>query len=395
MKAPDDYSLISGGLAGILAASVFGGPVGAAIGLGTGLLSQRMHRNELDILADDYEAVHSYGSSIQDQVKTTSSYLDRLDASGYDSSADREQLGSISEEAARAQHLSQHYDAGIRQAGLQQLTNTGAKFDALYGDINARTKDLADKQYAIENEQRLHYQNEFESTQNQVRELTANANQARMLLKGDPSVSKVETKSALMHLLGMTTREADQDAASFSIGLLGTAYQKQLDDFSPSYSDAVKIIESVEQTKLKAASDYLGQLVQTAEHQGYAFAQNTDGKVTVKTINSVIQQFRAGAPFQTPGATPGKPAEPGTKFDPTQLPSDAENLGGAVVGGIKDSTTALGDFLHGAGIPRLDNDIKEGVSGGLESLSKQAQAAKEIYLNFISRNKKRKRPTNK
>jgi len=397
-----DNSLLTGGLAGILASTVFGGPIGAAVGIGAGLLSSRMHRSELDLLTDDYNAVQDYGSKIQDQVKTMQPFVDRYGGDFKDIYST--QLTNISDEAARAQQLAQHVDPMFRQAGLAQLANTGSKIDALHADIEAKTQKQADTVAAQEEDMRKHFQSEFETTQTKTRQLISDADEAQMAIHDDPKIEKVQTKFALMKMLGMTSREAKLDAGSFSIGLLGTGFDKEFDLFSPSYDEAVKMIENKRATEIKNNTDYMQQIIGLAAQNGFHFGADADGKISVHNVGSVVQRFREMGAFQTPGTVPpgSRPAEPGTKFDPNQLPGNAENLGGAVMGGLKDTTTAVGDFLQGVGIPRLDNKIKEGASDSADALSKYSSDAVNSFMELRARNRKRiddwkakHRPTNR
>lgn len=361
---PQSDSILSGGLAGILAATVFGGPIGAAIGIGTGLMSERMHRNELDILTDDYDAIQKYGDSIQQQITNTAPYLDQV---GSPDGADHEQLNSIAEDARRAQEFSTHYDPQIRAAGIQQLTNVGQRLDAFHNSVQARTEHLADQRYEAESALATHFQTEFEKTQDRVRQLNADADQA-MYLVNNVGVDTPETKTALMKLLGMTTKEGDQDAVSWNIGLLGTGAGGQMNGFNPTYDEAIKIIESQRATQIKASSDYIQQIVSTAHQAGFEFNTSAEGQVSVRSVNSAVQNFRQ----MQPSGTAPAPTVPAIK---------------------SEGATQMVPALGGGGIPS-GPQVMKGVDDATDAVSKFGADAVEQAKAFIHQNVRRKRRTN-
>jgi hypothetical protein len=282
--------------------------------------------------------------------------------------------------------LAEHYNPQIRQAGLQQLVNTSAKFDALHNEITTRSQALLDTVSKQEENQRLHFQSEFEKTQTKVREQIADADQAQRALHDDPKIANIETKFALMKMVGMTPREAKLDAGTFSIGLLGTGVSKDFDNFNPTYDEAVKMIETQRATQIKANTDYMQQIVQLAAHAGYTFAADSDGKVTVHNIGSVVEQFKQAQPLEA-----GPPqSSVGTIAPPITNPSIAASpLGGT----INNILTSKG--MESAVPP--PSGLTPDMVKNLPDIGKMSSDAIESFKQMIINNRKRnwKRPTNK
>ena len=357
---PKDDSLLSGGLAGILAATVFGGPIGAAIGIGAGLLEHRMNRNELDIASDDYDAIQKYGDSIQQQITNTGPYVDQV---GDPSGSDHEQLASISEDARRAQEFADHYDPQIRAAGVQQLTNVGQRLDAWHNSLEGRTQTLADQRYQAENAMATHYQTEFEKTQDSLRTMNADADQA-VYLANTVGVDKTETKTAAMKLLGMTTKEGDQDAVSWNIGLLGTGAGGTLNQFKPDYDEFMKIVESYRATHIASAADYIKQIVGTAHKQGFEFNTSAEGQVSVRSVNSAVQNFRQMQPTSMPPA----PTVPKLK---------------------SEGATQMVPMLGGGALP-TGPQVSKGLGAASDEVSRFGTESVEKAKQFIHDNLRRK-----
>jgi hypothetical protein len=366
-------SIIGGGLAGLLAGTVFGGPIGALVGLGTGLLSERMRRNDMDILAEDYNGIQEYSSGILQRMNASRDYVNTY---GDPSGSDQEQFDNIYKDVEAASKLAQHYDATLRQSGLAQLTNAGARLDAFHNDLEARTQGLADASEAASQKEMDYLQGEMGGTQNKVREVNDLVNRAQILVNADRNIEKPETKSILMQVMGMTVRDANQDADNVSIGAFGGGYSFDVNKFNPSYSDAIKMIESVRQTTLKSGIEYMGQISQLAEKRGYTFTQSDDGTIRAHSINSVVQQFRQSQ--AVPGDGPPAPSLGDTAT------SIADSILHPMQGKASGELDAMGNLID-KGVQRVEQFGRDSVEAG------------KLWLNRINlRNSHNaKRPTNK
>lgn len=387
-------SAFTGGLAGILASTVFGGPVGLAVGLGTGILSNRMQRSELDVLADDYEGIQKYASSIQDQINATSGYVDQY---GDPSGSDRMQLDSISREMLRANDLAQRVDPNIRAVGLQQLTNAANRFDAFHSDLESRTQKLADDQLAAEQKVADHFQSEFEGTQAKVRDANDLANRAQMLVADDHDIKNPQTKAVLMQMFNISQREADQDAMSWSVGLLGTGLSGDVNDFNPTYDQALKMIETYRATTIASGKQYLSQIVDLAHQSGYEFGASKDGTINVRNINSVVQQFKSVQPTSVAAPSPAPASTP----SPTDALNNAMNGGQAAPapGQRTLSAPSGGKYPTADAIAGSINAIPDKVSESMNELSGKGSKAIKDWQDFVSEAIHRKRgpkrrPTN-
>jgi hypothetical protein len=395
-----DDSAITGGLAGILAATAFGGPVGAAIGIGAGLLSERMHRSELDVLADDYDAVQSYGSSIQDSIKATAPFVQQY---AKDDPSYMEQLTSISEDAARSQQLAQHYDPQIRAAGLQQLTNVGARMDALHNDLQDRTQTLTDAVTAQEGKMRDHFQTEFEGAQAKARDGNALADQAMTMVNNDKAkgwTGDPETKAILLKVMGVGSREVNMDAVGASLGIPGIGINMDFNSFKPSYDQAVKIIEAYRQNVVKSSSDYAAQVAQLAHQNGFGFEADKDGKVTVRNIGSVVQNFLQVKPTSGGGPANDKPPPE----DPIQNPAIARSPLGKLINKAAEGAGNVDLRPPPSGLtPEAMQTFNNNVNTANDAAAKigaEASAATKAWINkHVRRNGGRnapqlQRPTN-
>lgn len=384
----EDRSIFTGGLAGLLASSVLGGPVGAAVGLATGLLSERMRRNSIDIAVDDQTAIQQYGQGILQTMQATAPYVDTFDPS-Y-----RNQFDTIAEQVDRGNKLSQHYDEKIRAEGMAELKQADANLTAFNSSLSARTNSLADREFAAQQKGAEYYQGRIDIVQDKLREAQSLHDQAisqiHNLGPDDPA-----TKATLMNLIEMSPREADADTVGVSGGLpfgIGNV-SFDINQWHPTLDQAYKIAASVKETKLKSMADYIGQIAQSAQQQGYTFGATKDGSIKVGTnINAVIQNFRDVAPTGTQGGEAPAPQQ-----------STTDKVVGTVERGFNATRDEVGkidltqpgytgDFLK-QGYETVKGEAGKLIDEGAKAAD-AATASVRAWIHQATNRTKKKRPTN-
>ena len=384
-----EESIFSGGLAGLLAATVFGGPIGAAVGLGTGLLADRMRRDSIDIAVDDQNAIHQYGSQIMQSIEATAPYVATFDPSYQN------QFETIAEQVKRGSDLANHYDPKIRETGMQQLQQADANLRSFNEGLTARTNSLADREFAAQQKGADYYQGRIDLTQDKLREAQSLHDQAMYQINNlgpaDPA-----TKATLMNLIEMSPREADENKIGVSGGLpfgIGSA-SFDINSWKPTLDQAYKIAASVKETKIKSLSDYVGQLAQAAQQQGYTFTATKDGSIKVGTnINAVIQKYRAVEATRT-DSSPAPANEQSTADKVIGATETAVNTVAREAGKVDLSQPGYtGAFLKNA----YDSAASAGgklVDEGAKAGSDAAAGVMQWIHNATNRTKKAKRPTN-
>jgi len=373
-------SAISGGLAGLLASTVFGGPVGLAIGLGAGLLSEKMRRTAIDVAMDDQSAIQDYGSSIQQSMSNSADYVHRY---GDPSGSDEVQFKTLSDHVTRATALSQHFNQQLRDTGLKEMSSADASLGAFQKDLESRTQVKADREYATLRQGAEYYQGIIDNHQDQQRALFSKVEQANNQV-GTLGPDDPLTKASMMDLVNMNPRAANADAYQVSGGLpfgIGNV-SFDVNQWHPTPDQAYKLIASIRETTIKSMGDYIASVTDNAKQHGYTFDATPDGIKVGNQILSTIQDFRA-----TPGVT-GGPTGSGSSAPASTNPAP---LGPAF--DKANSAIRGADYSAFTNKPAPENSAINNPL--IQDVEKKGSEAINQTMQFIHRRTNRtKRPTN-
>jgi hypothetical protein len=295
------------------------------------------------------------------------------------------QFNGIADQVDRGNKLSQHYDPAIREQGLAELKQADSNLTALNQSMSSRTASLADREYAAQQKGVDYFQGKIDVAGDSLRTTQSLYDQAieqiHSLGPNDPA-----TKATLMNLIQMSPRSANADAVGVSAGLpfgMG-GVNFDINQWSPSLDQAYKIAASVKDSKIKNTSDYIQQLAQSAQAQGYSFGVDKAGMPRVSTnINSVIQNYRSiAAPTSEQGGAPAPKPAAGPFSEKAPLGAVANKAVGAV--------NSLPNFSGPAPEASAINNPT------VDAIQQKADAATEAVKSWIHQatNRTKKRPTN-
>lgn len=280
---------VTGGLGGILAASVLGGPAGLGIGLATGLLSKRFRDNLIDRTAADIQSTTRFGNRITEQLQGMVPY-----AQEFGSELDVSELQDIAASVARYQELANHHDPQVRAQALSSMMAQDSRIDAFKTDLQNRTRVEADRVWNARKERAAELRSAVEFENESLTELAVNS-ESLLQMVSDLGIDSPAVQAKAREYANFTLAEAEAGGANVSLNLgIASASFNQL-DYKFTEQEIYKMVSGRQKAVGNIRRQRIAELMQQAEQDGFA-VNNTDGEWSVEDANLTIQNFRSDVP---------------------------------------------------------------------------------------------------
>jgi len=197
---------------GAVAGFVFGGPIGAAVGIGQGILAKRLRQNELDAAAADQRIL----SELDEQQTRASAAVHKIGATRFDTA----QAEDLDRRYGSLRALTLSHDPDVRARAMEGLAAHGAETSAFIEDVETRTEKIFDDSVSIMDAAATDMRDRFTKGLDAGRAAQATSEEAHRLLS-DPNFNPNSTlgRARLVQLMGSTPREMFADPAGYEDAL--------------------------------------------------------------------------------------------------------------------------------------------------------------------------------
>jgi hypothetical protein len=383
--------------------AVFGGPIGAAIGGGVGLISELTRRSEIDSLASEMVETQEIDENIQRQMSRTDSFV-REFGDPIDIRQAEEFQGMYDKYHIMAQSL----DPSVREKALVQLQSLESAMSTKQSDLVGKYRTDAQaytaRRQTVGDAHKAQLQSLQEETRNK-QEQFLNAYAQVNSFKDDPSNPAAQI--SVRQVLQGSLRDMGQDAFNVSFAPLGVGFSKTFNEKVFTYDEMMKIIGGAQRASMGMITKQLQMQEQVMKAQGYEFV-NEEGVFNVYDTGNIASTFLESAPERSSGQ-PTTPAPAPVVEEPSASTQIGRTVGetiGAVPGQVSDffggvmetPTAAAGRAYQGAktAVEAAMEDAAEGAKGVVDSTKTflEESARREAELRAYRRKQRANRPTN-